>query len=361
MAKKINRKMVLDDIRAGVDENALMDKYGLTPGQLASVMRRLDEAGLLAGSQEGDLIDATERIEQVRLTCPACAASLPTGLDECPKCGVIFSKYKASDEPLKKQEGQTATSIPGLFTGEIVQVEQRSPFVWIGALLGVVIILAALYFMFRSSNETSQVSRSEPPVVRTVTTPEAEQARDAASEVAEVSEEREPEAGASPSAGVVASPDSGDAQARLEEAGEPTQTGPAELEPATSVPEPEKSPNKPDTETVRALDSFGDSIIQEFEGAVQQWNSDDFKNFAARASQKLEEASASGIPESIKQTAQNLIEQLQTESREGAAQAFRQLIGLIKPELQKASQESKAKFFASAQEVRRDIENSRRQ
>ncbi|HTY22349.1 MAG TPA: hypothetical protein VMC85_04415, partial [Desulfomonilaceae bacterium] len=62
-----------------------------------------------------------------------------------------------------------------------------------------------------------------------------------------------------------------------------------------------------------------------------------------------------------KQTAQNLIEQLQTESREGAAQAFRQLIGLIKPELQKASQESRAKFFASSQEIRRDIENSRRQ
>ena len=284
MAKKINRKMVLADIRAGLDENALMDKYGLTPRQLESVMRKLDDAGLLTGDQTEDLLDATERIEQVRLTCPACSASLPTGLDECPKCGVIFSKYKASDEPLKKQEGQTPTSIPGLFTGEIVQVQQRSPFVWIGALLAVVIILAALFFMFRSSNETSQVSRSEPPVVRTVTTPEADQARDAASEAAEVSEEREPEAGASRSAGAVTSPDSGDAQARLEEADEPTQTGPAALEPETPVPEPEKSPKKPDTETVRALDSFGDSIVQEFEGAVQQWNSDDFKNFAAKQS-----------------------------------------------------------------------------
>ena len=108
----------------------------------------------------------------------------------------------------------------------------------------------------------------------------------------------------------------------------------------------------------KTLDLLGESMIRDFDRAVRQWTSDDFKRFAARASQTLDNVSTEGLPDAIRQTGENLILQLRLESPDTAAEAFSQLAGLVRPELNGLSQESRTNFIKAAQEIKRDIETS---
>jgi hypothetical protein len=45
--KKVNAKAVVQDIRTGMDDIGLMQKYGLSAKQLTALYKKLDEAGLM--------------------------------------------------------------------------------------------------------------------------------------------------------------------------------------------------------------------------------------------------------------------------------------------------------------------------
>lgn len=362
MAKKINPKMILADMNAGMGKNALMSKYGLSASQFESAMRKLNEAGFLTGHQVLKPADASLKAE-AHSRCPACAAPLARGLDECPKCGVIFAKYHTVEEPPPK-DTSNRVALPDLLKGEAVNVEQRSPLIRIGALAGFgIIVAAAAFFFFRSSSEAPQSSRKGPQAVSVTAPAESASAPEAGSEVTETSEEAAIESKIAPQDGTTAR--SGSEENRPETEAETPETAiaipPREstlAEDEAAVPTPQKPPEQSNVDMDKALDLLGESMIQDFDRAVRQWTSDDFKRFAARARQTLDGVPAEGLPEAVRQTGEELILQLQLESPETAAEDFRQLAALIRPELNGLSQESKTKFIKAAQEIKRDIETS---
>ena len=100
MAKKtIPVKQVLQDIKAGMHENALMNKYRLSPGQLKSVMAKLEQAGLIEPPEPPAADPAEESpLYGPFFSCPACGLNQPGEYDECPRCGVVVSKYNPPAE-----------------------------------------------------------------------------------------------------------------------------------------------------------------------------------------------------------------------------------------------------------------------
>jgi hypothetical protein len=361
VAKKINPKMILADISAGMDKKALMTKYGLSAKQFDSAMRKLTEAGFLTGPQALRQTDAAFGA-QAPSKCPACAVPVTRGLDECPKCGVIFAKYHMVEEP-PPHDSSHRVALPDLLRGEAVQVEQKSPLVRIGALAGfVIIVAAAAFFFFRSSSETPESSPKKPETA--VTAPQQSvSAPEAVPQVTETSEEADvdrnapaPEGSTITTAPEDSHPETETDTSEAAVAEPPRQSTPAEDEAA--APTQEKGAPQSNMDTEKALDLLGESMIRDFDRAVRQWTSDDFKRFAARASQTLDNVSTEGLPDAIRQTGENLILQLRLESPDNAAEAFRQLAGQVRPELNGLSSESRANFIRAAQEIKRDVETS---
>ena len=106
------------------------------------------------------------------------------------------------------------------------------------------------------------------------------------------------------------------------------------------------------------MDALGQSMIHSFDRAVKQWNSDDFKRFADRARQTLDEAAGDGLSESIREAGENLIQELRIESPATAVEAFKKVVSLLRQKLDQLTPESKTNFIKSAQEIKRDIDTS---
>jgi|GEM_PF-3466279 len=93
MAKRtISAKELLDDIRAGMDDLALMDKYRLKPEGLQTVYKKLSNAGVMKSNDLNDRKLSDEPVEAV-FKCPACGKPQTKMTAECPDCGVILSKF----------------------------------------------------------------------------------------------------------------------------------------------------------------------------------------------------------------------------------------------------------------------------
>jgi DNA-directed RNA polymerase subunit RPC12/RpoP len=86
--RKINAHDVMADIRAGVGDFALMEKYGLSAKGLQSLFTKLVDAGLIDSSK---LLD--QRVPESELTvdlvsrCPRCGHVQEKMFMVCPKCG----------------------------------------------------------------------------------------------------------------------------------------------------------------------------------------------------------------------------------------------------------------------------------
>jgi hypothetical protein len=103
--KKINAKEVLKDIKAGMLDNALMNKYELSPGQLKSLKKKLVDAGFLKPPEPEVVAPAAESpIDYAFTTCPACGYGQAGEFDDCPRCGVVISKYEPPKQPPPPQQ-----------------------------------------------------------------------------------------------------------------------------------------------------------------------------------------------------------------------------------------------------------------
>ncbi len=95
MPKKISAKEVLKDIQSGMHDSELMMKYELSPTQFASLKDKMRTAGMLEDPvREQNLsstVDPYRRSES--FSCPACGTMQPEEFDECPRCGVVVSKF----------------------------------------------------------------------------------------------------------------------------------------------------------------------------------------------------------------------------------------------------------------------------
>ena len=115
LTRSMSLDEVLTDIRAGLDDAGLMQKYELSARGLQSVCDHLVFIGLItqgAIDQRFAPLDSTVDVHEPRedfeppvtinhsqqnpespWECPACGRPQPRELDECPVCGVIVKKY----------------------------------------------------------------------------------------------------------------------------------------------------------------------------------------------------------------------------------------------------------------------------
>lgn len=97
--KTIQVKEVVRDIKGSMHPNALMNKYELSPGQLKSLMKKLQEARLIE-PPPADPPPGKPSVYEPIFTCPACGLTEQGELDECPRCGVVASKYHPPTETI---------------------------------------------------------------------------------------------------------------------------------------------------------------------------------------------------------------------------------------------------------------------
>ncbi len=102
--QRISAKTVLADIRAGMTDADLMEKHGISPRGLASLFQKLVKASLLEESEIADRVPVTKSVETLS-RCPACEMPLQPITKECPRCGLMVSKFEQQRRRLtEKQE-----------------------------------------------------------------------------------------------------------------------------------------------------------------------------------------------------------------------------------------------------------------
>jgi len=130
----IDAKQFVLDIRAGMNDSEMMEKYGLSAAALQGLFKKMLQGGLLKQSELDDRMLTDERTVTLRTyRCPACKMPQFFEFDECPQCGIIVSKFKKAppssednkpapllkpSEPGKPAPAYTAAPLP---TSTIVQ------------------------------------------------------------------------------------------------------------------------------------------------------------------------------------------------------------------------------------------------
>jgi hypothetical protein len=103
--RKISAKELLADIRRGMDDDALMGKYGLTQQRLQIALKKMVDAGLLRQTAIDARTTRPVRERTDAWNCPACGKPQPRKweYDECPECGVIVAKFLKQQELKRKR------------------------------------------------------------------------------------------------------------------------------------------------------------------------------------------------------------------------------------------------------------------
>lgn len=104
--KKLSAKAIVADIKAGLANPALMEKYGISSEELKKVFKKLLDAGLIT---EQDLSSRTTEEEKTiqAYKCPSCGMPQITKKEVCSDCGVIFEKFKNKQGQNKIDEPKT--------------------------------------------------------------------------------------------------------------------------------------------------------------------------------------------------------------------------------------------------------------
>lgn len=106
MAKrKITGREVLKDIKAGMDDPELMDKYKLSAQGLQSVFNKLVNAGVLTQAELDARVPVSERTVELGLyICPACGNIQGKEFTECSRCGFVAPGYLKQQREQEEQE-----------------------------------------------------------------------------------------------------------------------------------------------------------------------------------------------------------------------------------------------------------------
>jgi len=115
MAKrKITGREVLKDIKAGMDDPALMEKYKLSAQGLQSVFNKLVNAGVLTQSELDTRVPVSERTVDLGLyICPACGNIQGKEFTECSRCGYVSPSYLKQQKEKEAQEKATSKPAAG--------------------------------------------------------------------------------------------------------------------------------------------------------------------------------------------------------------------------------------------------------
>ncbi|MDQ7783760.1 MAG: hypothetical protein RDU20_12825 [Desulfomonilaceae bacterium] len=93
MAKvKIKGREVLADIRSGMDDAGLMQKYGLSSKGIIQLMGRLVSAGLLTPAELAERRSLAKTVYFPVFKCAECGEIHYSRFDICPTCGAIMQQ-----------------------------------------------------------------------------------------------------------------------------------------------------------------------------------------------------------------------------------------------------------------------------
>lgn len=114
--RKITAREVLRDIRSGLSDQDLMEKYTLSAQGLQSVFHKLVSAGVITQPELDDRVPITERTVDLGLfICPACGNIQGTEFATCPRCGFTApGRAKAIQDERAGISGKKAPSEPAL-------------------------------------------------------------------------------------------------------------------------------------------------------------------------------------------------------------------------------------------------------
>ena len=114
--RKITAREVLRDIRSGLSDQDLMEKYTLSAQGLQSVFHKLVNAGVITQPELDDRVPITERTVDIGLfICPACGNIQGTEFATCPRCGFTApERAKAIQDERAGIGGTKAPSGPAL-------------------------------------------------------------------------------------------------------------------------------------------------------------------------------------------------------------------------------------------------------
>jgi hypothetical protein len=95
----IRANEALNDIRSGLDDEALMDKYGLSVKGLYLLFRKLVSAGVLDPSEVMGRGSFVMTIDVTIFECRSCRRILFDGFETCPACGGELVRRERHDKP----------------------------------------------------------------------------------------------------------------------------------------------------------------------------------------------------------------------------------------------------------------------
>lgn len=114
--RKITAREVLRDIRFGLSDQDLMEKYTLSAQGLQSVFHKLVNAGAITQPELDDRVPISERTVDLGLfICPACGNIQGTEFATCPRCGFTApGRAKAIQNERAGMGGKKTPSGPAL-------------------------------------------------------------------------------------------------------------------------------------------------------------------------------------------------------------------------------------------------------
>lgn len=92
--RKITAKEILADLRSGLDDPALMNKYNLSSEGLQSLFKKMLKAGVVTREDLDSRAPLLEKTVELGLfICPACGNIEHSEFQTCPKCGFAAPEY----------------------------------------------------------------------------------------------------------------------------------------------------------------------------------------------------------------------------------------------------------------------------
>jgi hypothetical protein len=112
--RTLDAKEILDDIKAGMDSAALMEKYQLSKKGLKSLFKKLMDAGVLKPKKGGPekTTSAPEKAVTSAWKCPICGNPQTTQYNKCPECSVIAARFQGDIATTQQLEAKEAAPSP---------------------------------------------------------------------------------------------------------------------------------------------------------------------------------------------------------------------------------------------------------
>ncbi len=86
--KSVKAKELLADIRAGLDDAGLMEKYGLSRGGILKALNRLIWEGLMSPSELAERRSLAKTVYMQVFECRSCGDVQFSKVETCPRCGM---------------------------------------------------------------------------------------------------------------------------------------------------------------------------------------------------------------------------------------------------------------------------------